>query len=290
MLTPGVFGVRRVVGMGRVFVRVFVMITLIMRVIFVGLGARRRIQRRRRCFDGCCIGRTGLVIRRLRLARVSMVVLIMRMVVIMIMRMTFVVMMLRIGVVMLGVVGVEMSFLAMGVVMGVIMGKITRLMSMFMRLLGQGMIRACALDHLAADAAAVAAAARIAVARTAAVAGTVFAFLFGLAVGAFVGFDQRLPVGDRNLIVIRMDFAEGQKAVTVAAIFDEGRLQRRFYPRDLGEIDIAPQLFALGSLEIKLFDAVAADHNDPGLFRVGSIDQHFVGHFGTLDGGGRVQP
>src|SRR5882672_8867545 len=170
MRTPGVFGVRRVVGMGCVFVRVFVMITLIMRVIFVGLGARRRIRRRRRrCFDGCRIGRTGLVIRRLRLARVSMVVLIMRMVV---------VMMLRIGVVMLGVVGVEMSFLAMGVVMGVIMGKIMRLMPMFMRLLGQGMIRACALDHLAADAAAVAAAARIAVARTAAVAGTVFAFLF----------------------------------------------------------------------------------------------------------------
>src|SRR5712664_3813830 len=291
MLTPGVFGVRRVVGMGCVFVRVFVMITLIMRVIFVGLGARRRIRRRRRrCFDRCRIGRTGLVIRRLRLARVSMVVLIMRMVVIMIMRMTFMIMMLRIGVVMLGVVGVEMSFLAMGVVMGVIMGKIMRLMPMFMRLLGQGMIRACALDHLAADAVAVAAAARIAVARTAAVAGTVFAFLFGLAVGAFVGFDQRLPVGDRNLIVIRMDFAEGQEAVTVAAIFDEGRLQRRFYPRDLGEIDVAPQLFALGSLEIKLFDAVAADHNDPGLFRVGSIDQHFVGHFGTLDGGGRVQP
>src|SRR5258705_3664208 len=286
MLTPGVFGVRRVVGMGRVSVRVSVMITLIMRVIFVGLGARRRIQRRRRCFDRDRIGRTGLVIRRLRLARVSMVVLIMRMVVIMIMRMTFVVMMLRIGVVMLGVVGVEMSFLAMGV----IMGKIMRLMSMFMRLLGQGMIRACALDHLAADAAAVAAAARIAVARTAAVAGTVFAFLFGLAVGAFVGFDQRLPVGDRNLIIIRMDFAEGQKAVTVAAIFDEGRLQRRFYPRDLGEIDVAPQLFALGSLEIKLFDAIAADHNDPGLFRVGSIDQHFVGHFGTLDGGGGVPP
>jgi hypothetical protein len=47
-------------------------------------------------------------------------------------------------------------------------------------------------------------------------------------------------------------------------------------------------LLALGGLEIKFFDSVAADHNDPGLFRVGGIDQHFVGHFGTLDGGGRV--
>ena len=49
----------------------------------------------------------------------------------------------------------------------------------------------------------------------------------------------------------------------------------------------AAQLLALGSLEIKFFDAIAADHNDPGLFRVGGVDQHLVGHFGTLDGGGR---
>jgi hypothetical protein len=69
-----------------------------------------------------------------------------------------------------------------------------------------------------------------------------------------------------------MDFAEGQKAVAVAAIFDEGGLQRWFYACDLGEIDISAQLFALGSLEIKLFDTIAADHNDPGLFRVGGID------------------
>jgi len=76
--------------------------------------------------------------------------------------------------------------------------------------------------------------------------------------------------------------------VAVAAIFDKGRLQRRLYARDLGEIDIAAQLFALGGLEIKFFDAIAADHNDPGLFRVGGIDQHLVGHFGTLDGAGAV--
>jgi hypothetical protein len=108
--------------------------------------------------------------------------------------------------------------------------------------------------------------------------------------GAFVGLDQRLAIGDRDLIIVRMDFAEGEKAVAVAAVLDEGRLQRRLYPRDLGEIDVAAQLFALGGLEIKLFDAIAADHDNPGLFRVGSIDQHFVGHFGTHDGGGRVQP
>lgn len=51
-----------------------------------------------------------------------------------------------------------------------------------------------------------------------------FALLLGLAMGAFFGLDQRLTVGDRDLVIVRMDFAEGKEAVAVAAIFDEGRL------------------------------------------------------------------
>ncbi|WP_283816362.1 hypothetical protein [Bradyrhizobium genosp. L] len=147
-------------------------------------------------------------------------------------------------------------------------------------------IGARALDHLALHALAMTAATGIAVARTAAVAAVLVLFL-GLAMGALVGLDQRLTVGDRDLVVVGMDFAEGEEAVPVAAILDEGGLQRRFDARDLGEIDIAAQLLALGGLEIKLFDAIAADHDDPGLFRVGGIDQHLVGHFGALGGGGR---
>jgi hypothetical protein len=152
-----------------------------------------------------------------------------------------------------------------------------------------GGILAGVLDDVALDTVTMAAAARIAVARAATVAagGAVLALFLGLAMGALVGLDQRLTVGDRDLIVVRVDFAERQEAVAVAAIFDERRLQRRFYARDLGEIDIAAELLALGGLEIKFFDAIAADHNDPGLFRVGGVDQHLVGHFGTLDGGGR---
>jgi len=159
---------------------------------------------------------------------------------------------------------------------------------MFIGLSGLRRVDAGVLDDLALDALAIAAATRIAVARAAAVVGAVFAFFFGLAMGALVRLDQGLTIGDWNLIIIRMDFAEGEKAVTVAAILDEGSLQRWFYARDFGEVDIATQLFALSGLEIKLFDSIAADHDDPGLFRVGGIDQHFVGHFGTLDGGGRV--
>ena len=59
----------------------------------------------------------------------------------------------------------------------------------------------------------------------AAAAGTVVGLFFGLAMGAFVGLDQRQTVGDRDLVVIGVDFAEGEEAVAVAAIFDEGGLQ-----------------------------------------------------------------
>jgi hypothetical protein len=147
---------------------------------------------------------------------------------------------------------------------------------------------ACFLDDSASNPIAMAAPTRIAMARAAA-AGAVFRFFLGLAMGALVGLDQCLTVGDRDLVIVGMDFAEGEKAVTVAAIFDEGSLQRRFDPRHLGEIDIAAQLFALRGLEIKFFDAVAAYHDDPGLLRVGGVDQHLVGHIVTLDGGGRVR-
>jgi len=205
--------------------------------------------------------------------------MIMRMLVMFMLMMPGIVMMFRVGVVMFGVVDVT-AFGVPALVFVTFPG--------FMGLGGLRGIEARVFDDLALDPFATAAAARIAVARTAASAGAVLALFFGLAMGALVGLDQGLTIGDRNLIIVGMDFAEGEEAVAVAAIFDEGCLQRRLYARDLGEIDIAAQLFALGGLEVKFFDAIAADHDNPGLFRVGSIDQHFVGHFGAHDGGGRV--
>ena len=76
-----------------------------------------------------------------------------------------------------------------------------------------------------------------------------------------------------------MDFRERQEAVAVAAVIDEGRLQRRLDARDLGEIDVTAKLFAVGALEVEFLDAVAAQHHHPGLLRVGRVDEHFVGHW-----------
>jgi hypothetical protein len=222
----------------------------------------------------------------------TMIVVVVSMLVVMLM--TFLVMMLRVlTVVMPGcrvVLAVMMfavlvfALLVFAVLVFAVLGVLVIGEGGGLRRLGVGV-----LDDVALHAVVMAAAAGIAVARTAA-AGTVLVLFLGLAMGALVGLDQGLTVGDRDLIVVGMDFAERQEAVAVAAIFDKGGLQGRFYPRNLGEVDIAAQLLAVGGFEIKFFDAIATDHDDPGLFRMGGIDQHLVGHFGTLGGGGRVGP
>ena len=277
VVVTGVLVLMRIVGMSRVFARVLLVMPFVMRV-FLGVCGRRlgreSLDRRRGRHAGMgffyrCFARSMLVM---------VIVMTMRFVIV-----RLVAVMIRIAVMVVGVVRGCFSVCAFmyAVAYAII----------FLALIGLGGLRGIAAgirNDVALDTVAMAAPARSAMTRaTATAAGAVFAFFLGLAMGAFVGLDQRLTVGDRDLVIVGMDFAEGQEAVAVAAIFDEGRLQRRLYARDLGEVDIAAQLFALGGLEIKFFDAIAADHNDPGLFRVGGIDQHLVGHFGTLDGGGR---
>src|SRR6185312_198602 len=112
----------------------------------------------------------------------------------------------------------------------------------------------------------------------AAAAGAMIGVGIGGALGALFLGDQRLSVGDRDLIIIGMDFRKGEEAVPVAAVIDEGRLQRRLDARDLGEIDVTAKLLAVGAFEVEFLDAVAAQDHDPGLLGVGRIDQHFVGH------------
>ena len=62
-----------------------------------------------------------------------------------------------------------------------------------------------------------------------------------LALGQGFLFEQRLSIGDRNLIIVRMNFGEGEKTVAIAAIVDESRLEGRLDASDLGEVDIAAQ-------------------------------------------------
>ena len=101
-----------------------------------------------------------------------------------------------------------------------------------------------------------------------------------LFLGGMLGFlaQQRVAVGLGDLVIIGMDFAEGEEAVAISAIVDERRLERRFDPGDLGEIDISFELLVLGGFEIKFLDPVSFDDGDPGLLRVARVDQHAHGH------------
>ena len=85
---------------------------------------------------------------------------------------------------------------------------------------------------------------------------------------------QRLAILARDLIIVGMDFAEGEEAVAVAAIIDEGGLERGLHARHLGQIDIALELLVLGRFEIELLDPVTLAARAPGLFPVARIDQH----------------
>src|SRR5574337_547182 len=58
--------------------------------------------------------------------------------------------------------------------------------------------------------------------------------------------EQRLAVGDGDLIIVRMDFREGQKSMPVSAVVNEGGLQRRFEAGDLRQIDISAKRFLVG--------------------------------------------
>ncbi len=53
---------------------------------------------------------------------------------------------------------------------------------------------------------------------------------------------QRLAVGLGDLVIIGMDFRECQKPVAIAAIFDEGGLERRLDPGHFRKVDVAGEL------------------------------------------------
>ncbi len=80
---------------------------------------------------------------------------------------------------------------------------------------------------------------------------------------------DRFLIGVRDRVIVGVDFGEGEEAVAVAAVLNEGGLQRRLNARHLGQIDIASELFAVLRLEIEIFNAFSVEHRDPGFFRDG---------------------
>ncbi len=89
---------------------------------------------------------------------------------------------------------------------------------------------------------------------------------------------QPFAVGDRDAVIIGVDFAEGQETVPVSAILDERRLQRRFDACYLCEIDVSFERPSAGDFDVKFFQLPSVHHRDPGLFRVGGVDQHDLCH------------
>ena len=83
---------------------------------------------------------------------------------------------------------------------------------------------------------------------------------------------QCLAILFGDLIIIRMNFREGQETVAVTTIIDERRLQRGFDPGYLGEIDISLELPMFGRFEIELLNPTSLDDCHPGFFLVARVD------------------
>ncbi len=145
-------------------------------------------------------------------------------------------------------------------------------------LVASGFVAGRRIGEFAAQSVVVAVCGRMAVAATVPARAPVD-LIVGGALGALLFVDQRLAVGDRDLIVVRVDFAERQEAVAVAAVIDESGLQRRLDARHLRQIDIAAELLTVCGLEVEFLDAIAAQYDHPGLLGMGRVDEHFVGHF-----------
>ena len=70
-----------------------------------------------------------------------------------------------------------------------------------------------------------------------------------------------------------MNLGKGQEPVAVSAIVDEGRLQRGFDARYLGEVDVARKLPLVDGLEIEFLDLVSVQDHDAGFLRVRGVNE-----------------
>ena len=89
---------------------------------------------------------------------------------------------------------------------------------------------------------------------------------------------KRFAVGDRQLIVIGVDFGKRQEPVAIATIVDKGRLQGWFNPCHTGQIDVGFYRAAVCRFVVDLFDATINHNHDPGFITAGRVDKHFLAH------------
>ena len=101
----------------------------------------------------------------------------------------------------------------------------------------------------------------------------------GIGLGFFGYFfgQQGFPVGDGDLIIIGMDFAEGQKPVAVSTVIDKSSLQGRLDPGYFCQIDVASELSPGLNFNVEIFQVVSADDCNPSLLGVRSVDKHSFG-------------
>ena len=85
--------------------------------------------------------------------------------------------------------------------------------------------------------------------------------------------NKRLAVLDRDAVVIRVDFAECQEPLTIAAIFNKGGLKRGFDPRYARQIYVALELLAVFGLVVEILNSGAAQQDDPCLFGLSAVDK-----------------
>ena len=96
--------------------------------------------------------------------------------------------------------------------------------------------------------------------------------------GGALLLQQGAAILGRDLVIVGVNLGKGEEAVAVAAIVHEGRLQRGFDPRHLGEIDVSGELPFVDRLEIELVNLGSVHHDHPSFLGMGGVDQHFLGH------------
>ncbi len=79
-----------------------------------------------------------------------------------------------------------------------------------------------------------------------------------------------LPVGE----VLPGHLLEGQEAVPLGAVIDEGRLEARLDARDFSLVDAGFLLGLRRNLDVQIVQILAVDHGDPQLFGLGRVYQH----------------